>query len=436
MARNDKPKQQTPNAQPSQPGSPVTGPSAGAKAVPEAAAHPTSVEPEAVEVIAAETPKPKPASGRRPLTLDLPAKDLTPPPPPPSQPRAAAGEGAGGKAAGAPPRRSLGLVSGAAIAVASGILGALFAVGVVNTFFSAQQNIDSITTLEARALDLRQRVEALESWSDKVRDTLAAAPAATGPAALPDDVAAKLDGLEGTVTALKDDLGGVDAKVAALANAPAAAPAVSPDDLARAQAQITALQGQLATLANEKQAGAAVASEAAGLAALGSLREAVAGGQPYEAELAAVRKLLGARAAALATLDAGAAGGLPTGPALAGRLKAALEARAAATEATPAAPTEEGIVDKLMRSASSLVAVRHSGEAGMDAASVPALAAAQAALRDGQVGEALAALAALPDADKQKLATVIGLMEARQNALAAIAQLNRQLVADLAGRAP
>lgn len=426
-----------------------------------------------------------PGGRRRPVTLDLPAKDLTPPSPVP--PSATAGRsggaasgaasttsGAASAAAATKPRRSLGLVSGAVLALVSGALGAAFAVAVVNTFYSAEQNVDALTELEARALDLRQRVDTLEARAQQ-------APAAQAPAtgdAAPDAALAE------RLTALENGLTGLGTKVNELASAPPAAnaPAASPEALQQLEGrvagmeekvaaltalndQVSSLGGQVSTLNGQVsglsgqvsglggQIGALAAlpakvdaltaerrdnaAAAAGLSALAALRAALAEGTPYEPELAAARKLLGDKAAPLSGLEASAATGLPTGPALAERLKAAFAAAPEGTADTSsaAAPADAGIVDKLLASASSLVTVRRTGDgAAQDAG--PAVAAADAALMRGDVAEALTALGGLPDAEKQKLAAVIGAMEARQQALTTVAQLNRQLIADIAGRAP
>ncbi len=61
------------------------------------------------------------------------------------------------------PARQLGLIGGLAVALVSGVLGAAVAFAIVGTFTSAEENADAITELEARALDLRQRVETLEA---------------------------------------------------------------------------------------------------------------------------------------------------------------------------------------------------------------------------------------------------------------------------------
>ena len=375
---------------------------------------------------------------RRPITLDLPAKDLTPPPPPPPRPKApaAAGGDAGAGVAAAEKgrkRQSLVLVGASILALAAGLMGGAVAFALVSTFYSAEQNIDSITDLEARALDLRQRVEQLETQPGQP------APAApTVVTSVPAELTARIEALEGGLTAADAKLTEADNRIAALAEAPApaAAPAASPEALQQAEARIAALEGRINEVTAQRQAGTQAARAAAALATLGALEAAIAAGVPYETELQASRTLLGEKAAGLSALEAAAPTGLPAGPALAGRLKAALaEASAPADGASAQAPADAGIVDKLWNSASSLVSVRRNSGAA-DASSEPAIAAAQDALGRGDVAEALTILGGLPEASKQKLAAVIGAMEARQAALATVAGVKRQLIADIAGRTP
>ncbi|MBS7545371.1 hypothetical protein [Ancylobacter oerskovii] len=432
---------------------PAGDPAAGTSAAHEPAAHePAAFDAEPVEAAAAI---PSSAPRRRPVTLDLPAKDLTPPPPPPPRTESPAAAGGGGAetAGNGRKRQSLGLVGASMLALAAGVLGGAVAFALVSTFYSAEQNIDSITELEARALDLRQRVERLEARADQ--PATAAAPAVGVPA----ELTARIEALEGGLTAADAKITAADGRITALAEAPAAAaaPAASPEALAQAEARLSALEGRIgetaaqgqneaarvAALENrvndvtaQRQAGAEAARAAAGLATLGALQAAMAAGVPYEAELRASRTLLGDKAAGLSALDASANAGLPTGPVLAGRLKAAMaEAPTPASGGAAPAPADAGLVDKLWNSASSLVSVRRSSGAG-ETSSEPAIKAADDALMRGDVAEALTILNGLPEVDRQKLAGVIGAMEARQAALAAVAGVNRQLIVELAGRTP
>ncbi|QFR33178.1 hypothetical protein [Ancylobacter sp. TS-1] len=443
------------------------------------------------------------ASRRKPPTLDLSARDVTPLPddaataatasddPPPAETAApdsapeVPGETTDAAApppvSGRPPR-PLGLFGVAVAALVSGVIGGAVALAVVSTFYSAEDNIDAITELEARALDLRQRMETLES-----RGSPAPAPAAG--LAAPDELAARLDALEsgidtlgkrvdtlptsapaptdgapaapaaevtadvaalaGRVEALEqkaasapasapaaspEDVAAVAARIAALeqrvAALPAPAPAASPAAVAEAQARIAALEGRLNAMADAQRASGQGASQ---LVALASLRDAVVSGRPFATELKAARVLLGEEAAPLAALEAASAAGFGDGPALAARLKAATAPVPAPAPATPAAGTStvEGVVERLWDSAQNLVVIRRAAGPSGD----PRLADADAALARGDYASARTALAGMPESERAAVQPVIAAIEARQAALAAIAGLNQRVLATLAGGA-
>src|SRR5205814_288983 len=77
-------------------------------------------------------------------------------------------------------------------------------------------------------------------------------------------------------------------------------------------AAIEAAQGRIAALEGRLAQPRPAAANAAQIVALGALRDAMAAGAPFEKELAAVRSMLGDRAAALAPFEASARDGLPT----------------------------------------------------------------------------------------------------------------------------
>lgn len=426
---------------------------------------------------------------RPPPTLDLAANDVTPekptdpepeekpvadvegtaaPEPPPAPVHPTEIPGAAPKAA--KPTRQLGFVSGLALALVSGLLGGAVALGVVSTFYSADQNIDSITELEARALNLRQRVDALESRTGApVAGTLAPQELATRLDALetgltelgsqvnqgesgspaPDGASAALDtrisALEDKVAALPaaaaaatpEEVAGLGSRIGALEQRvsaiPAPAPAASPQDVANTNARVSALEQRLNDFTARQQASGQGAAQ---LIALDALHDAIAEGRPFTTELKASRALLGAGGDTLAALEPMAGEGFAGGPALAARLKAAT-APAPDPVATPAAGTstgEQGVLDKLYESAKGLVSIRRSTQvetgAGMEE-----LAMAEAALARRDYTAALAALNALPAAEKQAAAPVISSLEARQAALATVAGLSQHVLATFAGGA-
>lgn len=353
------------------------------------------------------------------------AADVPPPVhpvPPPAEPR---------------PTRPLGLFGTLVVALLSGLIGGGFALGVVSTFYGAEENVDAITELEARALDLRQRLELLEARSGEAPATGLNAPA---------ELATRLDALESGLNAL-------GSKVDALPAAPATAPAASPDDVAAVKGQVEALEQKVSALPapapaaspealnaatarldalETKLAAATAAQRASGqgtaqLVVLGTLREAVISGRPFTTELKAAQALLAEDAAPLAALEASAATGFASGPALAAQLRAAT-APAPATDAA-GAPADEGIVATLLQGAQKLVTIRRSD----DVAASPDIAKAETALAQGDFEAARAALAALPEAERTAAQPVLAALDARQAALATLAELHRRVLATLAG---
>ena len=180
-----------------------------------------------------------------------------------------------------------------------------------------------------------------------------------------------------------------------------------PPDIGPLAARMDVIEGQVEAvrretaerlhLVEERIASLAAASRAsvsptlaAEIVALNLLREALAAGTPFPAELTAVRSLLGERAATLAFLAPAAATGLPTTVALARRFSEL------APQLTRAAASSGGFLDRLAHSAGGLVEVRRLGEepAGEDVASVAARV--QTRLDRGDLAGAVEAAAKSP----------------------------------------
>jgi len=446
--------------------------------------HAKDLGAEAVSPAASEGAKPR--RRHQPPTIDLAAQDVTPvepkvePIPEPvveepaqtlDEPEAFEEATAFGEAPPSAPRepRKLGIFGGLVVGVISGLLGGAVAVGVMSSFYGAEENIDAITDLEARQVELRQRMETVEARSN--------APAPVVNAEAPAELAVRLDALEAGINML-------GAKVTGLAEAPAAAPSVdappaapaatpesveavatrlgaleqrvgdlpppappappaaSPADVAAMGARIAAMESRLASVSATQQSSGTGAAQ---IVALSALRDAVTRGAPFENELKASRALLGADAAALIPLEANAATGFATGPALAARLKTALLAPpgapvssgTATTGTSTTAPASEGILDRLMQSASGLVTIRRgTGDAAAPAAAPSSFGEAEAALVRGDMDAALKAIALLTPAQRNAAAPVVADIQARQAALGAIAGLNQRILSDLAGRTP
>ncbi|MCS0497403.1 hypothetical protein NVS89_20135 [Ancylobacter sp. MQZ15Z-1] len=431
------------------------GPKAPEDEVPPAGA-PISGESASPQTASGETAPegtaPHGASGKVPV-LDLdetPAKAdpkdetvvaATPETPAPDAPDTASAPGDGGSGDDAaepatppvapPPRRQLGLVGVSIAALVAGLIGGAFAFAVASTFYGASQNVDAITELEARALDLRQRVEAIEAKEN-------AAPTGDG-GAVPAEFASRLDKLEAGLdtlgkkvdappappaglSELSDRLASLQKRVEAM---PAPAPAASPDDLAAANARVDTLEQRLSALSTAQAAGERGPAQ---LLALDALQDALVANHPFASELSVAQSLLGEEASALDPLKPMAANGFPGGRALAAELKQAT-APAPAEGTAPAASPDDGVIDRLMKSAQGLVAVRHTD------AAPPALATAEAALMRGDYEAALTALHALPEDTRAAAGKVIATVEARQEALGKIAALNHRILGSLAGGA-
>jgi len=158
-----------------------------------------------------------------------------------------------------------------------------------------------------------------------------------------------------------------------------------------------------------------------------ALRSAVERGDPFAAELAAVRPFV-PDAASLAPLAPFAASGVPSPATLARDLSALLPALIAT--ATPAS-ADESLIDRLKASTSHLVRIRRVGETpGDDPAAVLARIEAEAAHRD--IAGALADLAKLPPAARAPAEAWIKSTTGRAAALDAARRLAAGALATLA----
>ncbi|HSI39455.1 MAG TPA: hypothetical protein VLA00_02770 [Xanthobacteraceae bacterium] len=379
-------------------------------------------------------------SGRRRHTpvLDLPATEVTPAsdvtpaadeavhPAEPAPETVAAAE-----PTPAPRPRSLGLVAGLLLGIFSGIIGGAAAFAIAGTFFPSTATVDELTDIEANIIDLRQRLAGVEQKP--------------APTALPE------------VTALGTRVDALTSSVASLEKTTATPPAVPPELLQRLAAvetaagrpvlapeALTPLAGRIEALEQrvDRLAASSAAADLAGaqLAALTALQEKLVRGVPFEPELTAARTLLGSGGDVLAPLLPVSGQGLPTGRVLAERLSglpAPAASAAPAPAAAPAAPADEpGLLERLTRSAQSLLTVRHGDEPGAGPTLDARITEAQAALRRGNANAALAALAAVPAENRAAVAPVIAAIELRRTALADIDTLRRQALVALAGRTP
>lgn len=247
-----------------------------------------------------------------------------------------------------------------------------------------------------------------------------------------DSRVAQLEGAKAAVESLRQELGSVKQGLAALTTSSAQSATLAQ--------QAAGLAGQVATLTKKvddlSASSVALDRGLASVVALGALREAVVAGRPFTAELDAARRALGSTSGALDPLAPAAAQGYPSPARLADRLQDAARARAAqpAAAPAPAAAKEGGLVDRLLSSAESLVRV------GASDAPAPAdqtlIDAAAAALRTGDVAQALAKLDALSPDAKAKVKAVVAEITARRDAASTLATLNQQALAAISGKLP
>jgi hypothetical protein len=242
------------------------------------------------------------------------------------------------------------------------------------------------------------------------------------------DVKAALSGIQGDVNALKQSQQTV---LGAAKDSAAAAASVSQQATALA-ARIDAVQKKMEEVATSS---AALDKSVATLAVLGGLREAILSGRPFAAELDAARAVLGQGAAALEPAAAFAATGLPTPAELARRLVETAAGAGQPGAEAPAASAGTSMVDRLLSSAEGLVRVR-STDTPASPANAERLAAAQAALRAGDLDKAQDALGGLTPELKTKIAALTAQITARRDAAAAATTLYQQALAAISGKVP
>jgi len=198
---------------------------------------------------------------------------------------------------------------------------------------------------------------------------------------------------------------------------------ISPAELDALQKRMAALE-QSAKAARDDIAKASSADISARLAlSAAGLRDAVASGAPFAAELA-LAKSLGADDKVLVPLAPFAATGVPTPPVLAQELRALLPAM---LKISGAQAPEAGFLERLQANAGKLVRVRPvDAPPGDDASAVLARIEIDAAKAD--IAAALADLGKLADATRAPAQAWFAKAQARQAALAAA----RQYAADTA----
>jgi uroporphyrinogen-III synthase len=300
--------------------------------------------------------------------------------------------------------------------------------------------LDRLAQSDRRGAALAARIESIESDLASLRDGARlvrqslAEPISGGTA--PDDrvpaLIGRLTALEAEIKALPQVPAGPDPELARrllqVESALKALPNIDPAQLAgiraaaeKAGADQIELGKRLAALETAQSAGQGGARRGAALAlAVGQLGQALRGASSFQPELDAVAGLAGVDAAfsrALEPLRAAATSGVATLDQLRQRFPAAVSA----VKQEEARGADEGLIGEALARLARLVTIRRiDGAAGVDGA----LARAEAALGQGDLAGAVAALAALPDRLKAAAGPWVAAAEARLGAERALAQLS------------
>ncbi|MFI4972172.1 MAG: COG4223 family protein [Hyphomicrobiales bacterium] len=376
-------------------------------------------------------------------TIDLTATEMPSPPheaapPPQSDPPPAPAQEPPAEARPGDPFSLATLAAGVTgAATVMLVLVALWLTGLLPVRFMASTDTGAQVSVDTKAIDaLTQRVSKIEGTISKlpagdagVAERLAAADSAMKSLGIAltalnrrsDDTAATASQARERADAAVKAVTELRASVQDAAKNSSSG--ISPADLDALQKRMAALE-QSAKAARDDIAKASSADIAARLAlSAAGLRDAVASGAPFAAELAQA-KSLGADDKVLAPLAPFAATGVPTPPALAQELRALLPAM---LKISGAQALEGGFLERLQANAGKLVRVRPvDAPPGDDPSAVLARLEIDAAKAD--IAAALADLGKLADATRAPAQAWIERAKARQAALAAA----RQYAADTA----
>lgn len=226
--------------------------------------------------------------------------------------------------------------------------------------------------------------------------------------------------LQGTVNGLKGDL---DARISSTAKPADVSAAIAP-----LAAKISSLEGNVQSVVKSEDTRRTNAERVVLSLELANLKRVVERGQPYVAELAEVKKAAGGRLD-LGLLESYQDKGVATVPELARDFRAVANRMADAA----AEPAQGGVVDRLLAGARSMVRVRKTTHAADDNSVEATVSRAEAALKDGRLGAAIALVGSLPAAASGPAKDWLARAEARHSVEKAIASVEGQLKASLAG---
>jgi hypothetical protein len=269
-------------------------------------------------------------------------------------------------------------------------------------------SVADAAALDAKIGDIEQKLQG------KIDSALAAQQASN---------ATGLESLQSEVAALKAKLGAL-----AEANLAGDSSDLAPQLTALDQ-RIGKLEEAIPALSTAIDKSAASAKSGAAAIAFANLRNAVAAGRPYGAELAAMRSLM-PESIDLGALPAHAETGIPTIAELARNLQKTAEASAA--PAPQQAPAETSFLDSMIASAKSAVSIRRIGEGTAGNEPEAVLARASTALDQGDLAAAIKEVEALPAPDRDAYAGWLDDARARLSANATLNALESAVLASLA----
>ena len=401
----------------------------------------TPQTPEGAQQTAPQAPRRK---KRAAPTIDLTATEMPPPEtasPPQSDPPPGPAQAASADTAGPRPGGPFGMATLAAgVAGAAAVTLVLFALWltgllpvrtVASTDTAAQAPADTktIDALTQRVSKIEEAIKKLPASDPGVAERLTAADNAMKSLGIAlaalnrrsDEIAATAGQARERADAAAKAVTDLRASMQEAAKNSTAG--ISPAELDALQKRMAALE-QSAKSARDDIAKASSADIAARLAlSAAALRDAVASGAPFTAELAQA-KSFGADEKVLASLVPFAASGVPAAPALAQELRALLPAM---LKISGAQAPEAGFLERLQANAGKLVQIRPvNAPPGDDPSAVLARLEIDAAKAD--IAAALGDLGKLADATRAPAQAWIERAKARQAALAA----SRQFAADTA----
>ena len=190
--------------------------------------------------------------------------------------------------------------------------------------------------------------------------------------------------------------------------------------------RIAKLEAALPELSTAIDRSAASAKSGAAAIAFANLRNAVAAGRPYAAELAALKSLI-PDPGDLGALPLHADTGIPTTAALAGTLTKLAET----SPAPPPAPAETSILDSMVASAKSAVSIRRIGADTTGDEPAAVLARAEAALSQGDLAASIKEVESLPAPARDAFAGWLDDAKARASANDSLSKLESTVLASL-----